>query len=153
MSSNALALVLVALVAAGCTTAQSQQGPRLTGGETRPGCALGVGGATVTAEDIPDGIALSFTSTDKPAEMRERANDAAAQHGPGSRVGRGHDGRHGEGADHGLKAMQLPVARSVAEDIDNGARIRFVAVDPADTESLRARLRERTASMNAQSCK
>lgn len=153
MSSNALALVLVTLVAAGCSTAQSQQSPRLTQADARPGCPLGVGGGTVTAEDTSDGIALSFTSIDKSTEMRERANDAAAQHGFGAKMGRGHEGRHYGGGEHGLQPMQLPASRSVAEDIDGGARIRFAATDPSEKEALRAKLRERVASMNAQSCK
>ena len=105
------------------------------------------------AEDTLDGIALSFTSKDKPDEMRERANDAAAQHGPGERVGRGHEGRHGTGGDHGLQMIQAPAARSSAADIENGARIRFVPADPTDKEHLRAKLRERADAMNAASCK
>jgi hypothetical protein len=154
MSTNALALVFVALLAAGCTTAQGQQTPpHLTQADTRHGCALGVGGGAVSAEDTPEGIALSFTSMDKAEEMRERVNDAAAQHGPGARMGRGHDRRHAEGGDHGLQMMQMPPAHSAAEDIEGGARIRFVPVDAADKEGLRTKLRERAASMNAQSCK
>lgn len=152
-NANALALVFVALVAAGCSTAQSQEPPRLTHADTRPGCALGVAGATVSTEDTADGIALSFVSLDKPEEMRERANDAAAQHGPGARMGRGHDGRHLSGADHGLMMMQMPPARTVADDIEGGARIRFVAADASDTTLLRTKLRERAAAMNALGCR
>ncbi len=148
----ALALALVALVTAGCTTAQAPA-PRLTQAEVPRGCPLGVDGATVVAEDTPEGIALSFTSIDKAAEMRERANDAAAQHGQGQRMGRGHEGRHAEGGDHGLQLMQVPAARSTAADIDGGARVGFVAVDPADKELLRVKLRDRAAAMNATSCK
>jgi len=152
MSSNALALVFVALAAAACTTAQTPA-PTLTQGEAPRGCALGVPGATVVAEDTPDGVALSFTSKGKPEQMRERANDAAAQHGPGERVGAGHLGRHGQGGDHGLQMAQVPAAKSVAEDIENGARIRFVPADPAEKDRLRAKLRERADAMNAQTCK
>jgi hypothetical protein len=152
MSSNAFALVFVTLVTAACTTAQTPA-PTLTQADAPRGCALGVPGATVVAEDTPDGIALSFTSKDKPEEMRERANDAAAQHGPGERVGRGHQGHHGEGGDHGLQMIQAPPARSVAEDIENGSRVRFVPADPAEKTRLRAKLRERVDAMNAQQCK
>lgn len=152
MSSNALALVFITLAAAACTTAQTPA-PTLTQGEAPRGCPLGVAGGTVTAEDTADGIALSFTSKDRPEEMRERANDAAAQHGPGERLGQGHEGRHGHGAEHGLQMLQVPAARSVADDIEGGARIRFVPADPAEKEALRTKLRERAASMNALSCK
>ncbi len=152
MASKTLALTLVALLVGACTTAQTSN-PSLTKGEAPRGCALGVAGATAVAEDTPDGIALSFRSKSKPQEMRERANDAAAQHGPGQRLGLGHEGKHGDGAEHGLQLMQAPPARSVAEDIDDGARIRFVAADSRETEALRSKLRERADAMNAAVCK
>ena len=151
MSSKAAVLVSLVALAAACTTAQTTS-PTLTKGESPRGCALGVSGATVAAADTPDGIALSFTSKDRAAEMRERANDAAAQHGPGERLGRGHDGRHGHGGDHGLQMIQAPTAKSAADDIDGGARIRFVPSDPAEKELLRAKLRERATAMNAATC-
>jgi hypothetical protein len=68
-------------------------------------------------------------------------------------AGRGHEGRHGHGGEHGLQVFQGPPARSTAEDIENGARIRFVPADPADKDRLRATLRERADQMNATSCK
>ncbi len=153
MLRSAIAFVFVAgSVALGCTTGQSPA-PVLSHAEGLRGCALGVSGATVTAEDTPDGIALNFTSKDGAGELRLRANDAAAQHGPGARVGGGHEGRHGHGGDHGLQMMQAPAATTIAEDIEGGARIRFVPADPADKDRLRAKLRERSEAMNAQSCK
>ena len=151
-SSNVLVLIVVAFVAGGCTTALAPA-PRLTQGEVSRGCPLGVGGATVVAEDTPDGIALSFTSVDKVVEVRERAGDAAAQHGQGQHLGRGHDGRHAEGGDHGLQMMQMPPARAAAADIDGGSRVGFVPNDPADKTVLRAKLRDRAAAMNALACK
>lgn len=152
MAPKTLALALAALLAAACTTAQTAN-PALTQAEAPRGCALGVAGATVIAEDTPDGVALSFRSKDRPQEMRERANDAASQHGPGQQLGRGHDGKHGDGAAHGLQLMQAPPARSVAEDIEGGARVRFVAAEVRDTEALRAKLRERADAMNNMTCK
>jgi hypothetical protein len=154
MNSKALALVLVSIVvtSVACTTAQTPA-PSLTKGEAPQGCALGVPGASVVAEDTPDGIALSFTSKDRPTEMRARANDAAAQHGPGERLGEGHEGRHGHGGEHGLQMMQAPVAKSAADDIEGGARIRFVPADPAEKELLRTKLRERAVAMNTATCK
>lgn len=152
MASKTFALALVGILAAACTTAQTSN-PSLTQGDAPRGCPLGVAGATVVAEDTPDGIALSFRSKNRPQEMRERANDAAAQHGPGQRLGRGHEGKHGDGADHGLQLMQAPPARSVAEDIEDGARVRFVAADLRDTDALRTKLRERASAMNDLTCK
>lgn len=150
-ASCAHAWVVVAsiFVSAGCAR---QLTPTLTQAEIPRGCALGVAGSSVVAEDTPDGIALLFTSRDKPEEMRERANDAAAQHGPGTHMGRGHEGQHGQGADHGLQMIQGPAARTFAEVIEGGARVRFVATDPAETETLRTKLRKQADAMNATAC-
>jgi len=150
-SLAALAGIVCITVATACSTAQAPT-TSLTKADAPRGCPLGVAGATVVAEDTPEGIALSFTSKDRPAEMRVRANDAAAQHGPGEHLGAGHEGHHGQGGDHGLQMMQGPVARSASDDIESGARIRFQPADPAEKELLRARLRERADAMNALTC-
>ena len=150
MSPNALALMFVVL-AAGCATTQPAT-PGPTQAQAPRGCALGVPGSTAVAEDTADGIALRFTSKDKPSEMRERANHVAAQHGTGRHTGLGHNGQHGQGADHGLQMMQAPAARAVAEDIEGGSRVRFVATDPLETEALRIKLREKVDAMNATAC-
>lgn len=151
-SYRGLVFAVTALLAA-CTTAQMPP-PTLSAAEARRGCALGVAGATVSVEDTEGGIVLHFTSKERLQELRERGHDAAAQHGQGQRVGKGEEGgRHGSGGDHGLKMLQAPAARSVADDVQDGVRVRFVAVDPADTEVLRAKLRARADAMNsASSC-
>lgn len=149
MSVLAPLAVASLLVAAGCAR---QVTPRLTQAELPRGCALGVPGSKVVAEDTPDGIALLFTSEAWPEEMRARAQDAAAQHGPSARLGHGHDGQHGQGADHGLQMIQGPTARSAADPIEGGARVRFVAIDGAETDALRAKLRKQTDALNATTC-
>jgi hypothetical protein len=151
MSRFTIALVFSAALV-GCTTGQGVT-PLLTQGEVPRGCPLGVAGATVHAEDTADGIALSFVSRERPNEMRRRANDAAAQHGPDQRAGEGHGGKHGEGGTHGLQLMQAPPAYSSADDIENGSRIRFVPAAAADTDVLRAKLRERADRLNVASCR
>lgn len=151
-SPKHLVLAVASLLAAACTTSQGPT-PSLTQAEAPQGCPLGVPGGSVVATDTADGIALDFRSSDRASEMRERANDAAAQHGPGEKMGKGHDGKHGEGGSHGLQMMQAPAARTVATDIEGGARIRFVPADPADLQALRTRVRERAAAMNTATCK
>lgn len=150
---SALSIVSVAALG-GCSTAQPRpQTPTLTHADAPAACPLGVAGASVVAEDTPDGITLSFRSQDRPGQMRERANDAAAQHGQGQHLGLGHyGGQHSDGGDHGLQMMQMPPARSVAEDSEGGARIHFVAVDAVDTETLRTKLRARAKAMTIQPC-
>lgn len=152
MPSKALVIALALIGTAACTTGNAPP-PSLTQADTAVGCPLGVRGATVTAGDTFDGIELTFTSPDRTAEMRQRVNDAAAQHGPGERMGQGHNGQHGHGADHGLQIMQLPASRTVSEEVENGAKIRFVPVEKGDLVLLRTKVRERAASMAAASCK
>lgn len=115
-------------------------------------CPLGIPGASVSAEDTPEGIALTFLAPDKVDELRERAYYAAAMHGPGARLGVGHDGHHGEGGDHGLQMMQLPPAYAGVDDIEGGARIRIIPAHAADLETLRAKARDRAIKMNASTC-
>ena len=154
-AKTARTAVVLAFLAGGCARASLPPlpPPTLTHAEGAGGCPLGVAGASVVAEDTPDGIALSFRSTANAAEMRERAHDAAAQHGTGQHLGRGHHGEHGEWGDHGLQLTQMPAVRAVSEDIEGGARIRFVAVNPPDTDVLRRRLRDRANAMADLTCK
>jgi hypothetical protein len=136
---------------AACTTTEAAP-PTLSHAEARLGCALGVPGAVVHTEDTSDGIRLVFVAHDRVADMRIRANDAAAGHGPGQRLGEGHEGRHGEGGDHGLQLLQAPPSHSAATDTDDGAAIVFAPADPADRDKLRAFLRGRAARLSTMTC-
>lgn len=111
-------------------------------------CPLGVPGALVQYEETPTGAALKLTAPPEHlAELRERARYASALHGTGQKVGEGHEGRHGTGGHHGLKAMQLPPAHAGEEDIENGARITVSPVDARDVDALRAKLKVRAREM------
>lgn len=111
-------------------------------------CALGMPGALVVFEETPRGAALTFKAEPEHlAELRERAQYASAMHGPGQKVGKGHDGKHGNGGHHGLKAMQMPPAYAGEEDIEGGARISFTPVDANDIDVLRAKLKVRAQEM------
>lgn len=143
-----LAAVGFALALAGCTTTPPPQSATSVTSETIGGCALGVSGALATADDTPDGVALTILSANRLDEVRVRARDAATLHGPDSRQGLGHDGHHAEGGKHGLQPAQLPPARASATDIDGGARIELVPVDAADLERLRSSIRARANAMN-----
>lgn len=113
-------------------------------------CPLGVEGARVAYEDTANGGRLTFTAP--PAQLdslRRRARDAAALHGPGQRLGEGHEGRHGTGGDHGLRAMQLPPMSAGEQDVEGGARIDMTPSYDGDLLVLRAKLRERADALMA----
>ncbi len=146
-------LSAVLLLASACA---SSRGPgartSLTHGATLRGCPLGVAGGSVTAQDTPTGITLSFTSKDHTSEMQARVYDAASEHGLVKRLGLGHERRHGQGDDHGLDVTRLPRANVMLSTVEGGATLDFVPDDPADRELLRAKLRARMALMNASTC-
>jgi hypothetical protein len=129
-----------------CTTAA----PPKTATAEPSRCALGVPGAAVTVTDVEGGVALDLTAPPEALpDLRERASDAAAMHGPGERMGKGHEGKHGSGGNHGLKAMQLPPAHGIERDIPGGARIELHPADDKDLAALRAKVRERAGEMMA----
>lgn len=151
------ALVLCAAFVAGCTASEpaprNPEGTTILQAQADAHCPLGVPSARVEVADTPGGVSMTFTaSPDRIAELRARASDAAAMHGPGQRLGRGHDGKHGSGGEHGLQAMQLPPSHAGAEDIEGGARLNLRPVDPSDLGALRLKARERAAAMSA-SCR
>ncbi len=146
--------LLVGLVAcAACTTGNAPP-PALTQADIPASCPLGVRDATVSVVDVPNGVVLTFQGpAEKIGDIRERAVDAAGYHGPGEGYGKGHDGVHGHGGDHGLQISQLPPLRALAENTETGARITLVPTVTADLERLRIKVRERAAAMNASTCK
>lgn len=141
-------LLVIAALLAGCSTSMPPKDTTTTTA-ARP-CPLGVEGATMTVEDTTEGVALTFTAANV-EEMRERARNASALHGP-QRLGAGHGGRHGQGGQHGLQPLQLPPSYAGMDEIEGGARIRLIPVDPADRELLRARVRARAFAMGTVSC-
>lgn len=113
-------------------------------------CPLGVDGARIVYEDIDGGARLTLTAPpDKLDDLRRRARDAAAIHGPGQHLGEGHEGHHAMGDNHGLKAMQMPPATGSEQDLEGGARIDLVPRDPADLDALRAKARTRARELMA----
>ncbi|MBS2018862.1 MAG: hypothetical protein JST00_38700 [Deltaproteobacteria bacterium] len=148
-----MALVLGLVACAACTTGNAPP-PSLTHGDVPVTCPLGVRDTTVTVVDVPNGVVLTFQAPpERLGELRERAVDAAGYHGPGERVGKGHDGVHGNGGDHGLQISQLPPLRALAENVEGGARITLVPTVAEDLEKLRTKVRARAAAMNASTCK
>lgn len=148
MKSLTLASVpLLFLVAACAATTPQPETPTVTSGGTS--CALGVAGARATATDTEAGVQLTLGVENMHLnELRVRARDAAALHGPDAHQGLGHDGHHGNGGKHGLTPLQLPPARAAADDVEGGVRIQLTPVDAKDLDRLRTSVRARVDAMN-----
>lgn len=151
-------LVLGVVLGTGCATGGSGPAPVAPAAppvaiqQAHSNCPFGVEHTTVAIEDTPDGVALTFGGSDPTAvaDIRERIHDAAAQHGPGSGAGKGHDGRHGEGAgQHGLRSLQLPALATKADTIEGGVKLLVTPVEASDLEVVRKKLHERTAEWTA----
>lgn len=146
-----LGTLALACTSSGSTAQPAKEPVATTQAQALKGCPFGVSDTEIAIADTPDGVSMTFLSPTNVADLRERVGDAAAMHGPGERVGKGHGGKHGEGGRHGLKAMQLPAMRAVAEDVEGGAKLVLVPADPADLGELRAKVRARAKDM-AGSC-
>lgn len=109
-------------------------------------CPSGMPGARIRMVETEDGVAFLLKAYGDVGDVRRRARDAAAMYGPGAHRGRGHDGTHGEGQQHGLALDRLGVPVVVdATDTNDGARVHVRPKDPADLQKLReaATARER----------
>lgn len=148
-------VVLAGLVAvfAACATPPGPSRPPPTRSADRAACPLGISGVDVRTEDTEAGIAVVVTArAEDVAELRERAHDAAKLHGPFGRVGKGHDGRHGMGGQHGLQALSFPPSRASTQEIEGGARIEIVPKHTSDRKALREAVRDHTEVMRTKPC-
>lgn len=101
-------------------------------------CPSGVPGARIRMVETDDGVAFLLKAFGDVDDVRRRARDAAAMYGPGAHRGRGHDGAHGTGQQHGLALDRLGVPVVVeSTDTADGARIVVRPKDPADLPRLR----------------
>jgi hypothetical protein len=154
MSTRTIITIALVALASACSTAATGKGETQISSAETPlrTCPFGIEGAAVYVEDTPQGVALTFTTTtDKTDELRARGRHAANMYGP-RKAGEGHDGRHATGGHHGLMPMQMPPAYGLAEDVENGIKLRLFPVDDKDLATLRARARERAVAM-ATSCR
>lgn len=143
---------VLSLALASCALPTGPPRPPPSREPARGACPLGLEGVSVVAERTPDGVALVFRSRGDVAELRERVRGAARLHGPFGQLGKGHDGRHGGGGHHGLKAHELPVARAQVQDIEGGARLSLVPVYPFEVDALRSRVEARALEMSTAPC-
>lgn len=116
-------------------------------------CPLGVPETRIEVEDVPDGVDAVFTTGSAHVnDLRRRVRDQAAIHGPEAHLGTGHGGVHGTGQGHGMRLWDMPAREAFVVELADGARLHVVASDAAQVADLRARVRQRVATLDSRDC-
>lgn len=144
----------IALVALMCGCVGSTAAPSREPASVITACPLGVPDTRVRVVETKDGLDLVLTTArvSRVTELRERARDQVRANGPGRHVGRGHDGEHSGGHDHGLRLWAVEGVRATVEDLAAGARIGITAVDPARVREIREVVIKRVARLESKGC-
>lgn len=174
-------LTALALAASSCASSKpaERETSAAQATATRPAgkamhCPMAVPGTTVSAQDTAAGESLTFTTKSGDVEdLRRRVHAMAAMHnghhgtgGPQAGTGQGgmmqgeggggamaHGHGHGHGKMHGAGGMMMPPpSRASVEDVDGGARIDLVPLDPARAEQLRTAVRGHAEHMQKEGC-
>lgn len=141
-----IAAITASILACGGSRKQPSPSPSEApahGEMTGMGCPAAVPGTEVSVENTPDGVALSFTSTNDVAEVRRRTRAMAAMHE--------HMMESGGMMEPGEMMMVPSSAR--AEEIDGGARIVLTPTDPAQLAALRAHVHAHANQMASGHCR
>lgn len=169
--------VLFAMLLAACggssqsSTATTTPPPATAAAD--PTCPVEVPGTSVTTEDTATGAALVFVTTGDTGELRKRVATLAAMHnehhaamGPlptGDEQGGGHahhdhaamhgaQGGDHAGSDHAMGGMIGVHSKAVAEDVEGGAKLVFVAF-PDGVAKLQGELRMHAQHLASGTCK
>ncbi len=152
-------LAIGALSLAGCmtshahesTTTQSATQPGTGGSEMGAMCPLAVPGTPVREQDVAEGGALVFTTTQGDVmELRRRVAQMADLHNR-------HVARHRQMEQQGTGGagpgpMEVPNAQARVEDVEGGARIVYTPADPAQIPMLREQLVRHASEMASGNC-
>jgi hypothetical protein len=178
ISTLLLSLLLAACGGASQSAAPSTPAPQAAPApaDDDPSCPVAVPGTSVSVEDTDTGAALVFVTTSDAAELRRRVASMASMHndqhgamGPlptgNEEAGHaGHDMHAMHGGDHAghdmsgggehaghAGGMVSVHSKAIAEDIDGGARLVFVAT-PNDVATLQDELRMHAQHFAAGTC-
>lgn len=102
-----------------------------------PDCPMNLQGAELSVTDLPDAVALTFTTKEGDvAELRRRVENMAKMHSDSRMMGMG---------------MMLPFTAKY-EEIPNGSRLTLTPKDPAQLETFRTEVRQRAERMKTGEC-
>lgn len=120
-------------------------------------CPMLVPDVTVASAELDGGASLTFTTTESEQvdDLRSRVR-AMADHvedRPSGGMGQGGMGQGGMGHGRGTpSSAPMPSARAQVVEVPGGARVELRAIDPAEVDALRERVREHGQAMRAGSC-
>lgn len=166
IASSALALAACASSRPAERTASSDQAaaehaarpaPPRSGAMSMENCPMAVPGTSVAAQDTPEGEAITFsTSSGDVNELRRRVRTMSEMH-DGHHMG-GDTASMGQGAGGSAmgsdvhESMTAPTSRATVSDVEGGARVDIVPVDPTQVEQVRAAARTHAEHMQREGC-
>ena len=123
--------------------------PAAAGGDDPPPmppgmCPMMGADTKVSAVDTSDGVAMVFTTSSDPADLRARVRAMAEMHNKMHATGSG-------SAAMGRRGRMVPSA-ATAEEVPGGARLVFRPLDPAQLATLRDQARHRAEMMQKGDC-
>jgi hypothetical protein len=130
--------------------------PSAPSGHVMAMCPLSVDGTQALAADVPGGETLTFTTDTGPiGELRERVKAMATIHNQqhddvAARQGRAGRGMAGSG--NAMSGTEMPTSWATFIEVESGAAILVVPVDPADLHALRNAIRLRAQRLREQGC-
>lgn len=166
-------LAFAATIALASVSTSWAQSPDSRAGKNAPGneqhkgmmgmgamCPMEVQGASVTTEDLKDGVALVFTTrTGDVADLRQRVRHMAQmhnQHPEGGMMGScpHHQGGTGGSGMGGMMkgGTMMPPATTTVQEIDGGARLVFKPKDASQLAALRQHVQMCAQGMASGEC-
>jgi len=156
-----LSVFLVATMLLGCARPPEPSGsPSSTSGAvaaSQADCPMMAPGATSTAVDTDQGVAITFTAAPEAvASLRAHVHRMAERQGTmmagcSCRMMMGDAGRPMAGMTM-MQGMRMPPADVRVDDVDGGVRLTLTARDPADAPALRAHAHMHVDHMKAGGC-
>jgi hypothetical protein len=129
-------------------------------------CPMHVGGTEVTAQTVPNGAALVFTTAENVDELRAQVDRFADAHNElaehmsqeahggasmGSTMGSMYGMESGEGAATAQQSSFVP-SRAEVEEVDGGAEIVLTPRDPSKLQALRQNVEAQARQMASGAC-
>jgi alanine dehydrogenase len=121
---------------------------------------MNVPGTQVSAAEAVNGETITFTTPEQVMELRRRVHAMASMHNEKHADGSSHGGMMGGGmmsggmmgGDKAMDGMKMPPSRATVFDLELGASVTVIPVDPDDLQKLRSAVRMHVQHMQKNGC-